>query len=234
MTAIRDWTILSLVNEQQSYKIIKTIRDKVDEISGYSPSILHSPGDCMYMYEIASGKHDDLQANNNCAIQVGTFLGGSACMIAKGLEDGNIYAPLIAIDIFCYARQDLGETTDDIFIGHKRMIDVHHFQNRIASVYHDSVGFLQLLSQWNTVARFVFIDTDHTYDSTLKECELSYSLLCTNATAWLLVHDYVSPNEGNIQAVHDFIDNLSGRNYTVFRPVKDSSLFIVKFNPIEL
>ena len=199
--------------------------------------ILLSVPDCQWLYEIAAGFHDEQCDKEAYAIQTGTYRGGSACIIAQGLKYGGLTKPLIAIDSFEQVfDKSKPETTNDIFLAHKQLIEALNLEKHIMSVWHDSIRFLEFLSTLNPIIRFAFIDSVHLYQHIIKELAGIYPLLCKHADSWIIFHDYGGPLNNVTTAVDDFVQGLGLPNVTTHIPytsTSNSSMFVIHFHPTE-
>ena len=221
---LRTLPTLELDIPEDTWDAIDTIYKKAEALDkefgrNHARSILHTRKEMAYLYEIASGRHDIICDSNAFAIQCGTYRGGSACAIARGLESGQTTMPLWAIDNFALVFEH-DDSAESIQVDLKRLIDRLSLNNRIASVYHDNISFLKAMDSCHARTRFAFIDSSHEFEPTLEELRLAYKMRCKQATTWIVVHDYAPHDffKHNVDAIHCFIDDVSAECSVRFVP----------------
>ena len=192
----------------------KTIRMTVNSIveDNAITLVFHSRKEMAVLYNIASGKYDDITDKSAMSIQTGVYRGGSACAIALGMIEGNIDASLLAVDKFdgsCRCRGTLlGDNSNRVVNNYRTLVRRLNLQNKIITLICDSIDMLELVKRYNIRPRMLHLDSSHDYPHLSKEIALSFESLNRKVTSWILVHDF-GFEQGATNAVIDFVDNLS-------------------------
>jgi hypothetical protein len=109
------------------------------------------PGDCFILYSLVC----ELECRGD-VLEIGAFKGRTAIVLAKGLSDGEK-------DGFVYTLEtNLLKTKDELI----RNIDRSGLKQRIRIVFNDSAGYNRL---WSGPLKFIWIDTDGNYMSSLAD-----------------------------------------------------------------
>ena len=202
-----------LINTRASLECINSLRNVLEQVQNiYEPDrvgahdIRHSAEDLRAYYEIARGFHNDRVDGH--VVQLGIYRGGSACAIALGLKEADSATPLVCVDNFSYANSP--ETTDDVMLAQKHLIEALGLRSHVVSVWHDSVAFFDKF--WDFPIRFAFIDTNHSYEHTIEEIKVLEPHIVSGG--WLGFHDY-TPYYGVARAVHDWLCSANRQGYTL-------------------
>ena len=204
---------LKLKEPDRTKAIVKEIRETAQQISHSNPSpVLHGETELRDLYEVALGLHDTADVTGH-VIQCGTYRGGSAAVLAMALKNRHATLPVITIDNFNYARNndETSETTDDVFLAHKRLLDTLELQKYINSVWGDDVEFLS--KSWNMPIRMAVIDSSHSYEHTWKEINAISPHIVPGG--WMVFHDYRPQSMGVPHSIHEWLPTLD-RRYKLF------------------
>lgn len=204
---------LKLKEPDRTKVVVKKIRDTAREISHSNPSpVLHGETELRDLYEVALGLHDTTDDFGH-VVQCGTYRGGSAAVLAMALKNRRAKARVITIDNFTWARnnKEISETVDDVFLAHKRLLEILELQNYIVSIWHKDLDFLDKL--WNMPIKLAVIDSSHSYEHTWKEINAISPHIVPGG--WMVFHDYTPRSIGVPRAIHEWLPKLD-RRYKLF------------------
>ena len=199
-------------NQDASMRRTQIVWDAVDRTQNIkSPNrkergFIHSPNEVAAYYEVAAGFHNKMLEGN--IIQLGIYRGGSACAIALGMKDAKLDTPMVCVDIFKHAKPH--ETTDDVMLGQKHLIEELEFSSCIVSVWHEAAAFFS--NFWDYPIRFALVDTSHSVEQTTKEINVIAPHMISGG--WLAFHDY-KPRFGVPRAIHDWLGGVNRQPYNL-------------------
>ena len=183
----------------------------------------HSEFELRALYDVVAGLHDDTLPAGH-VVNLGTYRGCNACVMAMALRAIDSLAPLITIDRFMSYWDDAEEPDryDRVFLDHKQIIDKMMLEDWIVSIRHDSLGVLTHF--WGYPIRVAVVDTEHSYEQASKEIELLHPHIVSKG--WLVFHDYRDRYSGVVRAVNEFLNSCDRRNrrYALLRA--DDYLFV--------
>ena len=219
------------MNDNFSFRDLKNTQAETARIQEHYAShlkcqskdrILHSDPERWMLYELAARLHDTTPVDGYI-LQCGTYRAGTACILASASD-----LPVITIDNFSYARP--AETKNHVFVDHKNMIDSLHLQDKIISIFHDSVNCIRQI--WRLPIRLAIIDTNHKYEETLSEIEAISHHFNWNGGR-MLFHDYRTENPTGVnQAVDEYLSHFNSPTHT-FSTSFCRSFFIAHFQKQE-
>ncbi len=204
---------LTLKSPETTSRVIEDIETAVRNIAGPFKDHLHAPGEFRALYEIVLGLNDTIPQPEGHIVNCGTFRGANTCVIASALRDGHCDAPVITLDPFTYAhvKTNADDTTDLVFLHHKRLIEALQLQKYIVSVFHTNLEYLHHF--WTLPIRIAVIDTCHRYEQTVAELQSLTKYIPPGG--WFISHDYMPAFSSVVQALHEFLAT-TPRKYKLF------------------
>ena len=198
--------LFELKDEAGTSNCLKELWDAVDKTQTINEPVLHNRTEILGYYEIAAGLHNDNMDGN--VVQLGIYRGGTACAMALGLRDAKIETPLVCVDNFTWHKPH--ETTDDIIVGQKHLIEELKLQPLVVSIWHESASYFAKF--WNFPIRFAFIDTGHSYNQTTAEIKAIAPHIVPGG--WMVFHDY-KPMFGAPRAIHEWLMSINCQEYNL-------------------
>lgn len=193
--------------------IVTSIMNTTKELcSSHDNPILNAGEELAALYEIAFGLHDESSLEGHI-VQCGTYRGGTAAVLATAIRNRGINTPMITMDHFRDTPHGDKETTDDVFIAHKRLFEALELRDYVVSVYHEDVSYLSKF--WNFPLRMSVIDSLHSFKHTRDEINAIAPHIIFGG--WLCFHDY-SPaiaSGGVVRAIDEWLPTLN-RPYQLF------------------
>jgi hypothetical protein len=137
---------------------------------------------------------------------MGCELGVFEGEFSADLWNSKKFDQLYLVDIFSGKASNFGKSYDDASVL-ENIIRQKFIQDSGVRVFKsDSVTFLQ--STPSNFFHFIYIDTTHTYETTVLELEESYR--CIKNNGYICGHDYTSIHfPGVVNAVNEFCDSYS-------------------------
>ena len=176
---------LSMINEIGRDESLDETGNWVDEMS-----IISKDNQAAVLYELAANLHALPYQYRGYCLELGTWEGGSAAIIAGALKnDPYLASPMFTVDISYQSKT-------------RERWDKMEIRDRICQVIYDDFSFLHF---WHLPTRLILIDGDHEYDS-VKRLILP-AMKCLAEGGWCVFHDYEPGWDGVVRAVNEFLDS---------------------------
>lgn len=160
----------------------------------------------------------DLLSPNSVGCELGVFEGEYAEILWKSGKFDKLYL----VDVFCGRTANFGKEIEDASFLEQMVTEKFKQEKGISIVKSDSVNFL--LDQPQDSLDFVYIDTLHTYDQTIKELNAAYS--CVKPNGYICGHDYCKLFHGVIDAVQEFVAK-HDLNYTITKNEEEFPSYVI-------
>ena len=136
---------------------------------------LGTPEEARVLHELAGGLHDDI---DGYVIELGTYAGATAAIMAHAVEYYSRQLPIIAIDRYHWNPTVLSFAQD--------MFQRIGQANNIVQIVFDDLRAFKLFC--NLPIRLLFIDSNHVYDHVMNTLEICVPSV--QSGGWIVLHDY--------------------------------------------
>lgn len=160
----------------------------------------------------------DLLPANSVGCEVGVFEGEYADILWKSGKFSKLYL----VDRFFGRTANFGKEIDDAASLEPLLVEKFKKENGIDVVKSDSVDFL--LNQPKNSLDFVYIDTLHTYEQTIRELNAAHD--CVKNNGYICGHDYCGWFQGVIDAVQEFVGKHK-LNYTITENEEEFPSYVI-------
>ena len=193
-------------NRADSFKqftIRDTTRERISAIQSVTgkevTSIVALTDEACILYELAANYHANDPILRGYCLELGTYKGGSASIIATALRQHGLDSPLFTLD-----RTYQPETEEKF-----RQLGLTH---DVCQIIYDDLSYLRF---WHLPTRFIYLDSNHQY-AVVKEA-IPLLMRCLAPGGWLAMHDYIDESwSGVISAVNEFLDTQKLYDLEVF------------------
>ena len=186
----------------------------------------HHPRELQTLYEIARGYHDEIRSGNY-AMQIGTFGGATACVIAKAIYDSGVMAyPLISLDSYNKQTGVLEEGTLTLaYELARKNIHTLGLEKYVMPIMYDGAQFI--FRFWQFPLRMVFIDAFHEYEDVARDINAVSKHIAPGG--WIILHDYCNIHEGVMRATNEYIER-HRNGIRVYQVNSDRNLIVIQKN----
>lgn len=130
-------------------------------------------------------------------VEIGSYLGASSCLLAKGLESGKLYC------IDTWENDAMSEGNRDTY--NEFRINTKKYKEKIIEVRGWSYDSVDVIKAANKPIDLLFIDGDHSYEGVKKDWDLYSPMLSSGSI--VIFHDY-GWAEGVQKVVHEDVLHL--------------------------
>ena len=180
-------------------KIQDVIRVDKDSIWGATRALA-------VLYDLAAGYHTPYKLGDRYydprdgyCLELGTFRGGSASVMASALKDLEIKdKPLFTVDSYLpFPNHDDPAETCRFAMEAFRTLDVTDY---VCQIIYNDLAFLRF---WTLPTRLIYLDSNHSFKHTKEAIYMLMNKLMVNG--WLALHDYIE-GCGVLSALNQFLD----------------------------